>query len=85
MTGLPIEGVRHYIRLCMKGDSTAAERAEIILEQEKRLKEQIADLNRQMEYLQKQKEHYAELLASGALDLCNPKNVLDRLRQKRQD
>ncbi len=85
MTGLPIEGVRHYIKLCMKGDSTAAERAEIILEQEKRLKEQIADLNRQMQYLQKKKEYYAELLASGAEDLCNPKSVLDRLREQQKD
>ena len=28
MTGLPIEGVKHYIDLCQEGDSTIPERAE---------------------------------------------------------
>ena len=32
-TGLPVEQVRHYIRLCQKGDSTIRERGEMIFRQ----------------------------------------------------
>lgn len=41
MTGLPIEGVKHYIDLCQEGDSTIPERAELIFKQEKSLREQL--------------------------------------------
>ncbi len=71
-TGLPIENVRRYIELCAKGDSTIPERAKIIFEQEKSLREQIRALNRQMEILRYKKHFYEQLLAGKAKDSCNP-------------
>ena len=46
MTGLPIEGVKHYIDLCQEGDSTIPERAELIFKQEKSLREQLRILKK---------------------------------------
>ena len=49
-TGLPIEGVKHYIDMCLEGDSTIPERAELIFQQEKSLHLQIDErLQKQME------------------------------------
>ncbi|HJH03337.1 MAG TPA: MerR family transcriptional regulator [Victivallis vadensis] len=40
-TGLPIDQVRHYIRMCEQGDSTIPERAEMIFRQAESLCRQL--------------------------------------------
>ena len=72
MTGLPVDDVRKYIRMCLKGDSTIPERAELIFRQEKVLHEQLQVLNQQMEILKYKKKYYQDLLAGKVKDLCNP-------------
>ena len=72
MTGLSVEDVRRYVRMCLKGDSTIPERAELIFKQEKVLHEQLKMLNRQMEILKYKKKYYQELLAGRMPDHCNP-------------
>ena len=73
-TGLSVEGVKHYIDMCQKGDSTIPERAELIFRQEKILREQLKKLQKQMEVLKYKKNYYQNLLATGQKDRCNPKN-----------
>ncbi|MBS1369241.1 MAG: MerR family transcriptional regulator [Lentisphaeria bacterium] len=73
-TGLSVEGVKHYIDMCQKGDSTIPERAELIFQQEKILREQLKTLQTQMEVLKYKKNYYKNLLATGQNDRCNPKN-----------
>ena len=75
-TGLSVEGVKHYIDLCLEGDSTIRERAELIFKQEKILREQIRVLRRQMEVLSYKKTYYRELLKNPRFDSCNPKSHL---------
>ena len=70
-TGLSIRGVRHYIEMCQKGDSTIPERAELIFRQEKILRDQLRNLQEQMEVL----------LATGRKDLCNPDNPPEHLAE----
>ncbi len=72
MTGLSIDEVRRYIRMCLKGESTIPERAELIFKQEKVLREQLQALNHQMEILKYKKRYYQELLAGRGSDKCNP-------------
>lgn len=72
-TGLPVEQVRHYIRLCQKGDSTIPERGEMIFKQKKVLHQQIRDLQRQMEVLKYKEKYYKEKIKNPANDLCNPR------------
>ncbi len=75
MTGLPVDDVRKYIRMCLKGDSTIPERAELIFRQEKVLHEQLKVLNQQMEILKYKKKYYQDLLAGKTQDHCNPGKI----------
>ncbi len=78
-TGMSVEGVRHYIEMCRRGDSTIPERAELILRQEKILREQLRTLKAQMEILTYKKHYYQKLLATGRKDRCNPLNPPEAL------
>ena len=71
-TGLSVEGVKRYIELCLQGDSTVPERAEIIFQQEKVLRTQIRELKKQMEILKYKKAYYENLLAHPQADIFNP-------------
>ncbi|MDO5113583.1 MAG: MerR family transcriptional regulator [Planctomycetia bacterium] len=75
MTGLSVEGVKHYIDLCLLGDDTIPERAELIFKQEAILREQIRVLKKQMEVLKYKKKYYQELLKNPIRDRCNPANL----------
>lgn len=77
MTGLPIEGVKHYIALCQEGDSTIPERAELIFKQEKNLRAQLHILKKQMEVLKYKKKFYLDLLNNNKTDNCNPRNHIN--------
>lgn len=77
-TGLPIKDVKHYIDMCLKGDSTIPERAELIFQQEKSLRRQIKILQKQMEVLKYKKAYYQNLLETRQKDRCNPLNLLDK-------
>lgn len=80
-TGLSIEGIKHYIALCMKGDCTIPERAEMIFKQEAILREQLESLQQQMVVLGYKKEYYQKLLkdyAEGKSEAANPANLLRR-------
>lgn len=72
-TGLPVEQVRQYIRLCKKGDSTIRERGEMIFRQKEVLKEQIKELQRQMEVLKYKEKYYKEKIKNPQHDGCNPR------------
>lgn len=71
-TGLPILQVREYVKMCLKGDVTIRQRAQIIFKQEEVLRKQLELLNQQMEILTYKKHFYEELLAGRVTDICNP-------------
>ncbi|MGL4942229.1 MAG: MerR family transcriptional regulator [Thermoguttaceae bacterium] len=72
-TGLPLADVKHYVELCLAGDTTIAERAEIIFQQEEALRNNISELEEQLKVLQNKKTYYEALLENHALyDSCNP-------------
>lgn len=80
-TGLSIEGVKSYIDMCKIGDSTIAQRAELIFNQEKILRDRLKNLRKQMQVLKYKKDYYKKILASGEGDRCNPKNFAARLTE----
>ena len=71
-TNLSINDIKKYIDLCLKGDKTIKQRAEIIFSQEAKLKEQLKELQGQMEILQIKKRYYKELLKNKSNDVWNP-------------
>lgn len=71
-TDLSINDIKKYIRLCLKGNKTVAQRAKIIFAQEQKLKEHLKTLQTQMKILQKKKKFYEDLLNNKSSDICNP-------------
>ncbi len=76
-TGLSIKDVKRYIDLCLQGDSTIPERAELIFQQEKTLRDEIKMLQKQMAILKYKKKYYQDLLKNHATtDRCNPLSAI---------
>lgn len=74
-TNLPISDIKKYINLCLKGNKTVEQRAKIIFAQEKKLKDQLKELQGQMKILQRKKKYYKDLLnKKSSVDVCNPLN-----------
>ncbi|MDO4558059.1 MAG: MerR family transcriptional regulator [Planctomycetia bacterium] len=72
-TGLPLMEVRRYVELCLAGDSTIDERAEIIYRQEETLRENIRAMEEQLKILQVKKSYYEALQENRELrDSWNP-------------
>ena len=67
--------------MCKIGDSTIPQRAELIFNQEKILRDQLKNLRKQMQVLKYKKDYYKKILASGEGDRCNPKNFVVRLSE----
>lgn len=77
-TGLPVEQVKHYLHLCQKGDSTIRERGEMIFRQKKVLRQQIKDLQAQMEVLKFKESYYKEKIKNPRNDTCNPRTHIEK-------
>ena len=71
-TDLSIRDIKTYIDLCLKGDKTIPKRAEIIFNQEKKLKEHLKDLQEQLKVLEMKKNYYKKLLKNKSNDIWNP-------------
>ena len=71
-TDLSINDIKKYIDLCLKGNKTIPQRAKIIFEQEKKLEDNLKNLQSQMKILQKKKKYYKELLKNKSNDIWNP-------------
>lgn len=78
-TNLSINDIKKYIGLSLKGNKTIKQRAKIIFAQEEKLKEQLNELQRQMEVLQKRKKYYKDLLNNKSNDVWNP--YKDKIRK----
>lgn len=71
-TNLSINDIKKYIDLCLKGNKTIPQRAKIIFNQEKNLKEHLKLLQEQMKILQIKKKYYTDLLNNKSKDIWNP-------------
>ena len=71
-TNLSINDIKKYIDLCLKGNKTIPQRAKIIFDQEKNLKEHLKQLQEQMKVLQIKKKYYTDLLKNKSKDVWNP-------------
>ena len=72
-TGLSIAETRHYVDLCLQGESTIPERAKIIFEQEAILRERLEEIREQFRVLDYKKTYYRNLLnGEKTTDACNP-------------
>ncbi len=61
-TGMPLAEVREYIQLGLQGESTIPKRYEMIRNQAKRAEEQLAEMVKRVQTLQRKVDHYTRLL-----------------------
>jgi MerR family transcriptional regulator, aldehyde-responsive regulator len=64
-TGMSISDVKHYINLVVQGDSTAQERKQIILDHKTKIEEQLAELQKHLELINKKLNLYDEILSKN--------------------
>ena len=67
--------VKRYIDLCIVGDSTIAERYEIIRETKEKALKQMEELNKQLEMLDYKEDYYKNLIKNNLNDNWNPMNL----------
>lgn len=74
ISGLPISEVKHYIAMCLQGDETIPERAELVAKQEKELETKINEYNLQLMHIKEKKAYYKSVLAGQLNGTWNPVN-----------
>ncbi|URJ39945.1 MerR family transcriptional regulator [Paenibacillus polymyxa] len=72
ISGLPISEVKHYIDMCLQGDETIPQRAELIAQQEEALEKKIHEYNIQLMHIKKKKAYYQNVSMGQADDTWNP-------------
>jgi len=75
-TGMPLDDIRHYIDLCIEGDSTIAERHAIIVKQKEKAELEAVAAQERVKLLEQKVTFYQDLLDGKSLeDSCNPTYV----------
>lgn len=74
-TGMPLDSIKHYFDLVIEGQTTVPERYQIMLAQQQRTLDEIAELNHHLETINKKVAHYADVLINAKPDTYEPSNV----------
>jgi DNA-binding transcriptional MerR regulator len=64
-TGLSIKDIKKFSEWCLKGDQTLQERYELFLESRKKVKEQMAELEKTLELIEHKCWYYETALEAG--------------------
>lgn len=62
-TGMSISDLKNYVELCKRGDSTVLERKQIILNQKKKIEDQLLELKKHLELINKKINLYDEIIS----------------------
>jgi MerR family transcriptional regulator, aldehyde-responsive regulator len=66
-TGMSISDLKHYIDLVIRGDQTVQERKQIILGQKKKIEDQLEELKKHLELINKKINLYDEIISRRKL------------------
>lgn len=80
--GTENKAIKRYIDLCIIGDSTISERYQIILATKERAKQQMIELQKQLELLDFKENFYQNLIKNNLKDCWNPMNNVDFMSEK---
>ncbi|MGE7718585.1 MerR family transcriptional regulator [Priestia megaterium] len=70
--GMSIEEIKHYVDLCLGGDSTIPERYEIILRQKEAALTELEEARERATLMEKKAQHYLDILNKTIPDNTNP-------------
>ena len=80
--GTENKAIKRYIDLCIIGDSTIPERYQIILATKERAKQQMIELQKQLELLDFKENFYQNSIKNNLKDCWNPMNNVDSISEK---
>ena len=75
--GTENKAIKKYIDLCIKGDSTIPERYEIIRETKVKARQQMEELQKQLDLLDFKEGFYQNLIKNNLKDTWNPMNNIE--------
>ena len=70
--GMSIEGIKHYLDLCLEGDSSVPERYDIFLKQKEIVDAQMREIMEHAHFLENKLVHYKQIMSNGIPDDTNP-------------
>lgn len=70
-SGMYIQAIKDYVSLCLQGESTIEIRYEIILEQKKKLEEQLREMNERYQYIENKVNWYQDIMNHRIPDASN--------------
>lgn len=73
--GVDNKSVKKYIDLCVEGDSTIEERAEIIKRTKEQAYKELDELKKQIDLLEYKENFYKDLIKNKSKDIWNPMNL----------
>ncbi|MGG7178356.1 MerR family transcriptional regulator [Clostridium paraputrificum] len=71
-SGMSIQAIKDYVDLCLEGESTLEKRYEIILEQKKKVEEQLREINERYKYIEYKEKWYLDIMNNRIPDNSNP-------------
>lgn len=74
LTGMSIADVKHYVDLCLEGETTIPERYQLIQKQKAKAQQQLEDTQERLKFLNHKEKIYGQLLSQKEhKDPLNPK------------
>lgn len=70
--GMPVEDIKRYVDLCLKGESTIKERYEIFKNQQDIALEQLEEAKNRAQYMEDKTKHYRDIINGVIPDNMNP-------------
>ncbi|MNO34138.1 HTH-type transcriptional regulator AdhR [compost metagenome] len=83
-SGMPIEGIKTYVDLCLEGDSTISQRFALMMEHKEAAIAKLEEAKRHIAHLEEKTVLYQAILEHRSPDTMNPGNW-DKIRHMHRD
>lgn len=70
-TGMPLKQIKHYVDLVAEGLPTISERLTMFEEQQRKVDQQLAELQARKKVIDGKVKYYQEAVKNGRLDVCH--------------
>ena len=71
-SGMSLDSIKEYVELCLEGDSTIPKRCDIIRTQREKVRAQLEEAKRRLQYMDHKIELYQTIMEKGTPDTMNP-------------
>lgn len=71
-SGMSLDSIKEYVELCLEGDSTIPKRCDIIRTQREKVRAQLEEAQRRLQYMDHKIELYQTIMEKGTPDTMNP-------------